>query len=194
MRSVEVTQALAAQGKTLFNACTACHGGNGEGKTGIGPRLNSDSFLAAASDEMLVRTISEGRSGTTMIPWKTGLKPEQINAIVAYIRSWKDVPPAKLDQAPLHGDTEAGKRLFQSICSACHGRTGAGYQETANGTGIGRRAFLTQVSDGYLRYIIRHGKSATKMRGFAENSKVAVANLTDAQIENIISYLRHYAW
>ena len=28
-----------------------------------------------------------------------------------------------------------------ATCSGCHGRSGAGYQETANGTGIGRKAY-----------------------------------------------------
>lgn len=194
MRSVEITPAKVAEGKALFQQCAACHGEEGEGRTGIGPRLNSASFLAAASDAMLLRTISNGRAGTTMIEWQLTLKPEQIESLVAYIRSWRQVEPAELKQGQVGGDPAEGQPIFAQICAGCHGRTGAGYQETANGTGIGRRAFLMQVDNGYLRHIIKHGKDATKMRPFAQDSKVAVANLSDDQIENVIAYLRNNAW
>ncbi len=69
MRWIENNPDKVAKGKSLFTACGACHGMQGEGRQGIGPRLNSDTFLAAASDDFLVRTISQGRAGTTMIPW-----------------------------------------------------------------------------------------------------------------------------
>ncbi len=66
--------------------------------------------------------------------------------------------------------------------------------ETANGTGIGREAFLDSATNGYLRYVIKHGKSDTPMRGFAGDDPVAVANLDDDEIENVIAYLRDHAW
>ena len=66
--------------------------------------------------------------------------------------------------------------------------------ESANGTGIGRAGFLDSVSNGYLRYVIKHGKSSTPMRPFAAGSKVAVANLSDSQIEDVIAFLRAGAW
>ena len=113
---------------------------------------------------------------------------------MAFLRSLNETDPAPLDESPNRGDATKGATLFREICSACHGRTGAGYQETANGTGIGRKAFLDEASDGFLRYIIRHGKSDTAMRGFATGDPIAVANLTDDDIENVIAYLRANAW
>ncbi len=80
------------------------------------------------------------------------------------------------------------------MCSGCHGRSGAGYQETANGTGIGRKAFLDAASNGFIRYIVSYGKSQTKMRGFASKNITAVANLSDQEIEDTIAYLRANAW
>jgi mono/diheme cytochrome c family protein len=195
MRHIDTDDAdRVARGEELFATCAGCHGQGGSGITGTGPRLNSESFLAAASDEMLLRTISQGRSGTTMIPWGQSLSDEDIRSLVAYIRSWGPVEPAELDQSPLDGDEDTGGALFREICAACHGRSGAGYQETANGTGIGRAAFLSQVSNGYLRYIIKHGKTNTQMKSFEEGSKVAVANLSDQQIDDVITYLRKNAW
>ncbi len=194
MRIVQGTQAMIAEGKTLFAAsCVGCHGDNGEGKIGIGPRINSTSFLAAASDGFLMRTISKGREGTTMIPWGAVLGEDKVKSLVAFMRSWDAVPPAELDERPLEGSVADGQQLFSDICSSCHGRTGAGYQETANGTGIGRRAFLSSASNGYLRYLVKHGKDQTQMRGFS-GAKTSVANLNDTQIENVIAYLRNSAW
>jgi mono/diheme cytochrome c family protein len=194
MRWIDANAANAAKGQALFAACGACHGAQGEGRQGMGPRLNSETFLAAASDDFLVRTISQGRAGTTMIGWGASYPAEDIQSIVAYLRSLNPAPAAVLNEAPLNGDAARGAEVYASICAACHGRTGAGYQETANGTGIGRAAFLDSVSDGFLRYIIKHGKSGTQMRPFDTTSKVAVANLTDQQIDDVIAHLRAQSW
>jgi len=194
MRSVEVTAARVATGQGLFAACAACHGAEGEGRIGIGPRLNSESFLQAASDQFLLDTITNGRAGTTMIAWGQSYSPEQIQSLVAYIRSWKETSPAELDERPLAGDALAGASTFGSICAGCHGRTGAGYQETANGTGIGRKGFLDKATNGYLRYIVHNGKTGTQMQPFDEASRVAVANLSDQDIDDVIVHLRASAW
>jgi mono/diheme cytochrome c family protein len=194
MRTVKLRPEAVDRGKALFVQCVACHGEDGVGKIGMGPRLNSKSFLAAASDDLLIRTIGKGRPGTTMIAWGEALSEQDIRALVAYMRSWQDVAPAPLDESPLAGNEGVGEELFSNICAGCHGQTGAGYQETANGTGIRRKVFLDQVSNGYLRYIIEHGKSQTKMKSLGPDSRVAVANLEKAQIEDVITFMRLNAW
>ena len=194
-REIAVTPEKAAAGSKLFGErCATCHGKDGEGRTGIGPRLNSESFLAAATDDYLVRTISKGRAGTTMIAWGAAMQKGEIESVIAHMRSWKKVEPAKLDESPVKGDSAKGAKIFNDICSGCHGRTGGGYMETANGTGIGRKAFLAEASNGFLRYLIKNGKSGTKMRPFDPKSKVAVANLTAAEIEHVIAFMRDKAW
>ena len=193
-RTVKVSTKAVATGKTLFGTCAACHGADAQGRIGIGPRIASESYLAAASDDFLLQTIREGREGTTMVAWKDRFTDSQLEALVAYLRSLHDVEPADLDESPLNGDVSNGAEVFRSICAGCHGRSGAGFQETANGTGIGRRAFLDSVSNGFLRYVVTHGKSQTAMRGFAEESKTAVANLTPQEIDDTIAYLRESSW
>jgi cytochrome c oxidase cbb3-type subunit 3 len=194
LRTIEITPEMVSAGETIFARCQGCHGEHGEGKQGIGPHLNSDTFLAAASDEFLFNTIKHGREGTTMIAWGDSMSDDEINQVVAYVRSFSEAPAAELNEGPLAGDADAGEEIFGAICAACHGRTGAGYQETSNGTGIGRHAFLSTATNGYLRYIAKNGKSNTRMRGFANGDEVAVANLTDEQIENVIAYMRREAW
>lgn len=190
MRTVKVDKAAAERGKTAFAVCAACHGAEGIGIIGLGPALASKSFLAAASDAYLIDTIKNGRTGTTMIPWGTTLKDPQINDIVAYIRSISKTEPAKLDNSPVKGQVANGERLYQDICASCHGVNGTGYAETQNGTAIGNAAFLKIAGDGFLRHLIRYGKSGTMMRGFDEKNVTAIANLTAQEIEDVIAYLR----
>ncbi|MEZ4471751.1 MAG: c-type cytochrome [bacterium] len=193
LRSLPADPAAAARGKAAFASCAGCHGAEAEGRVGIAPRLNSATFLAAASDRFLVDTITHGRAGTTMIGWGQSLGAPAIQDIVVYLRSLSPVPPATLDESPLAGDAEKGAATFGSICATCHGRHGGGYQETGNGTGIGRRAFLASATNGFLRHLVRHGKSDTPMRPFT-GARTSVANLDPAEIDNVIAYMRASAW
>jgi cytochrome c oxidase cbb3-type subunit III len=96
-----------AHGKKLFaKYCAHCHGANGEGGRGTGvtfsrprdlpimpPALNNSGFLAAASNAMIKRTLMEGRDGTPMISFlKVGLKEQDIDDIVSYVRSFEKNP------------------------------------------------------------------------------------------------------
>lgn len=194
MRTIAVDAQAAARGKAAYATCAGCHGAEGEGRMGIAPRLTSESFLAAASDRMLKATISEGRAGTTMTPWGPVLGEERIEDIVAWLRTEVPTEPVELDESPLDGHVPTGEKRFREICATCHGRSGAGYQESGSGTGIGRKAFLSSVTNGYLRHVITHGKSLTAMRPFASDAPTAVANLDEQEIEDVIAYLRHQAW
>ena len=193
-RWVESSPRAIELGKATFATCMGCHGTDAAGRIGIGPRIASKSYLAAASDDFLVRTIKQGRAGTTMVPWGGVLGDEQVEALVAYLRSLSPVAPATLNETQLVGDSGNGEIIFRNICSGCHGRSGAGYQETANGTGIGRKAFLDSASNGFIRFIVGQGKTQTKMRGFAADNITAVANLSDHEIDDTIAYLRANAW
>ncbi|MCL4393836.1 MAG: cytochrome c [Chloroflexi bacterium] len=78
-----------AQGATIYKSiCYACHGVNGEG-TDRAPALNSQTLLAQFDDNWFRQTISQGRPSKGMPTWGRVLSPEQINAVVAYIRQWQ---------------------------------------------------------------------------------------------------------
>jgi len=194
LRFVDVNPQAVAAGRAAFGTCVNCHGEDASGRLGIGPRIASESYLAGASDQFLINTITKGRLGTTMVPWGPVLGDAQIKSVVAYLRSLYPVPAATLDERPLEGDVARGQEVFRGICSGCHGRFGAGYMETANGTGIGRKAFLDSATNGFMRHVVKHGKTLTQMKGFAEESRTAIANLTDQEIDGTIAYLRKNAW
>ena len=93
-----------ANGQQLFSRhCASCHGYDGKSSgTGTGvtlsrvrdfdvipPALNNPGFLASASDEWIKHTLVHGRPGTIMPAQNAlGLADEELNDLVAYIRSF----------------------------------------------------------------------------------------------------------
>jgi len=66
--------------------CSACHGANREGITGLGLPLNPD--VLTEDDAFYQDTIANGRTGTVMPAWAAnGLSEAEIDALVAFIRT-----------------------------------------------------------------------------------------------------------
>lgn len=97
-------------GKDIFKSkCISCHGVNGQGGKGTGvtfsrprdlpviaPALNNEGFLSSASDTMIKTVLMNGREGTPMLSFlKQGLNEEDINDVVAYVRSFEKQPHNK---------------------------------------------------------------------------------------------------
>lgn len=96
----------ASLGQVIFaSTCYACHGTNGQG-TDRAPALNSKDLLDKFDDNWLRQTISDGRPAKGMPTWGKVLSPEQINSVVAYIRSWQATAP--LIQTPAFGINPTG--------------------------------------------------------------------------------------
>ncbi len=99
-RLESVSESLAAErvelGKEIYAAqCAACHGANGEG--GVGPALNNKQLLKNTLDEIFFSVIRSGVPSTQMPAWSVDfggpLTDEDINAVVAYLRSWEPTAP-----------------------------------------------------------------------------------------------------
>lgn len=85
---VESTPEMIAQGQQLYSvACQACHGVSAYG-TRMAPALNSQDFLSETPDEAIKQIINGGVSGTMMPAWGGRLDDAEMNAIVAYLRSF----------------------------------------------------------------------------------------------------------
>ncbi len=190
-RTIEITPDRVLVGSTLFRVCAPCHGPEGEGRPGMAARLTSRTYLEAASDEALIKTIAEGRAGTAMVSWRDILTRSQMESIVAYLRQQVPTRPATLDESPRTGDAANGARLFKARCNTCHDPAGARFRQW--GTRVTGRPFLSQVSDGYLRYIIAKGKSGTAMQAFAGGAPLPELHLEPKQIEDVIAWLRENA-
>ena len=77
----------------FFKHCKACHGTKGDGKTFAANVLNPPpkNFTAEKSKQELtksrmIRSVTNGRKGTAMMPWKSRLTAQEIQAVVEYIR------------------------------------------------------------------------------------------------------------
>ncbi|MCX5795525.1 MAG: c-type cytochrome [Elusimicrobia bacterium] len=184
-------------GKTLFEKkCAGCHGANGEGA--IGSRLNSESFLAMAGDELLYRAIVEGRP-TEMPAWRS-LGAREVADVISRIRSWQKGPSVALSTQTHQGRPEFGEVLYKQECVKCHGLQGEGDL----GTQIGNPVLLGQLSDDFLWRTVAYGKGDTEMKGFLKRARNP---LSGDDIDHIIAFVRrlertppaeplrrHYSW
>ena len=77
----------------FFKHCKACHGTKGDGKTFAANVLSPPpkNFTAEKSKQELtkdrmIRSVTNGRKGTAMMPWESRLTAQEIQAVVEYIR------------------------------------------------------------------------------------------------------------
>jgi len=121
--------------------CSVCHGAFGEG--GPNPALSGDiilpistaEYLKTRDDTTLRNIISFGQPNSGMSPFGDAnggpLNDEQLDAIVAFIRSWEANPP--VDELPKYPEVGSGAvssggsgfsgqilPIFESRCAACH--------------------------------------------------------------------------
>ena len=76
-------------GAAIFKQrCVMCHGADGKGFPAIkSPDFTDPKWQAAAKDKEMVDAIKNGKKGTAMMPFGDKLKDDEIQALVAYIRS-----------------------------------------------------------------------------------------------------------
>ncbi len=117
------------KGKHLYvTHCARCHGETGEGRKGI-KAINSKKYLESVGDVVLYKIVERGIPQTGMVALgdKEGgpLNPEQINDLVAFIRSWEKTAPVLPEQAPLKEKPtftqEEGAYVGSETCLGCHG-------------------------------------------------------------------------
>jgi cytochrome c oxidase cbb3-type subunit III len=83
-----VLQVAAAR---FAKSCAACHGEKAQGL--IGPNLTDDRWLHGGSVEQVFQTIAKGWPAKGMPPWGRALKPDEIAALVSYIRNLQGSNP-----------------------------------------------------------------------------------------------------
>ena len=119
-------------GEKLFASnCRGCHGKYGEG--GPNPTFPGDMILPISSAEYLKtrddatirNVITKGQPSYGMSPFGGALSNEQIDAVVAFIRSWEANPPSTTPpQAPaavFQPRELTAKQLYDGMCAQCHG-------------------------------------------------------------------------
>ncbi|MCC6746121.1 MAG: c-type cytochrome [Deltaproteobacteria bacterium] len=161
-------------GASLYRAfCVACHGPEGRGLartfgkvTVEFPALANPEFLALADDPFLRGTMARGRPGRRMPAWaklEGGLRPVELDALVAYVRS---LGPgvASFEQVMAETpDPTRGRARFATSCAPCHGAAGEG---TAIGPPLAAADNPVTKSENRIYGTLAMGVAGTAMGAF----------------------------
>ena len=83
---------VVALGKQVFGQnCAACHRADAGGQ--IGPNLADDYWLHGGTLEQIHKTVVDGVLEKGMPPWGKVLKPNQLDAVVAYVYTVRGTNP-----------------------------------------------------------------------------------------------------
>lgn len=181
----------AGAGAQLFaDSCAVCHGQFGEGgpnptRAGdiIAP-ISSAEFLRTRDDVTLRAIIAQGQPNFGMSPFGASyggpLADEEIDAIVAFMRSWEANPPVELPPELSAGQAAlTGPELFTSVCARCHGANGEG----GLGPALRDPELQARYDDQGLFDTISLGHEATPMIAWGEI-------LTPDQIQQLVRFIR----
>jgi mono/diheme cytochrome c family protein len=176
--------------KILFKEnCSGCHGADGKGGAAIA--LSDPVFLAIADDATIRNVTAGGVPGTQMTPFaqsKGGmLTNEQIGSLVKGIRAWAraDSPRGGLPSfASPTGDAQRGATVYATFCASCHGPDGQG---SKGGSAIANSAYLSLVSDQYLRTIVIAGRPELGAPDWRGN--VTGRPMTSEEISDVVAWL-----
>ena len=175
---------------TLYKEnCSGCHGADGKGGAAIA--LRDPVFLAIADDSTIRSVATGGVPGTQMPPFaqsKGGmLTDKQIDVLVQGIRAWAraDVPRDGIPPyTALPGDPQRGADVYATFCASCHGPDGQGAK---GGSAIANSAYLSLVSDQYLRTIAITGRPELGAPDWRGN--VTGRPMTSEEISDVVAWL-----
>lgn len=161
---------FASDGETLYQTfCAVCHGADGQGKQmdSLGvtvPALINSDLLAVASVDYLRYTIEHGRPGRDMPGWSltnAGLRPEETEAIIRYLRAGVPTPPSYEEVAAVETPSiDLGATIYRHDCAGCHGLKGEG---TVIAPSLVNPELLFVASDHLLYRTITAGRANTGM-------------------------------
>ena len=178
-------------GQTLFaQNCAPCHGGFGEG--GLNPTnpnqiitpIGTADFINTHDDSTLFQIISQGQPEQGMSPFGAtnggSLDDDQIDSIVAYLRSWQENPPiTSPPQFSFPILSLSAEEIYSKICVQCHGQNG-------EGTSIGSP--LNDLSDDVdqdIYDVVSQGIPKSTMLSYG-------SILSENQIQDLVALIRQF--
>ena len=179
------------RGQTLFaQNCASCHGDFGEG--GLNPTnpnqliaaIGTAEFLNTRDDSTLFQIITQGQPDQGMSPFGTtnggNLDDDQINSIVAYLRSWQANPPVTTPpQFTIPTLNLSAADIYAKVCAQCHGSNGEG------STTAPELNDLSDDTDQDVYNAISKGTPYTTMLAFD-------SILSDSQIQELVAIIRQF--
>ena len=169
------------------NYCSVCHGDKGDGRSRAQGSLNPPplDFTTPGASRLtragMIETVTNGRAGTAMTPWKTQLNAREIASVVDYIRN--TYMPAAITT-----DSGRGRTVYSKDCSVCHGEKGDGRSRAQGSFNPPPRDFTAPGLSAELtmqRMItsITYGRPETAMAGFK-------TQLSKEDISAVANYIR----
>jgi mono/diheme cytochrome c family protein len=183
-----VDPADADAGKAVFAAnCAGCHGTDGSGRSPGGRALRPVAFDLTGfrlPPGTVLRALANGVPGTSMPAWHD-LPPSEFDSVLHYVLSLPKTPNLALQNqwAPTPALMLAGKRVFDTHCTRCHGEAGDG-----NGPDAARNArppanfHQIEVSFQGAAYVIRNGVPGSGMPAWPL--------MTPAETQAVTVYMR----
>jgi mono/diheme cytochrome c family protein len=193
------------------NSCSVCHGEKGDGQSRARNALNppprnftSPEETAQLTRERMILSVTNGRPGTAMMPWKTRFSAQEIEALVDYVRTTFMKPAgtlvenkaaaAAVETKPPVSDskagpvTEQGRTLFVRNCAVCHGEKGDGQSRARNALNPPPRNFTSpeetaQLTRERMLHSITNGRPGTAMMPWK-------TRLSKAEIEAVADFIR----
>lgn len=172
-----------------FENCGSCHGDFGEG--GINPArpgdviapISTSEYLKTRDDITLKAIISQGQPNFGMSPFGTTfggpLDEDEIEALVAYIRSWEANPPVELPpEFEFSIISLSGAEIYSNICAQCHGVNADG----GVGPSLRDPIFRNYNSNQAIFNSISQGHQVTNMIAWGEI-------LTSTQIVELVEFI-----
>ena len=93
-------EVLAKAEARFTKTCAPCHGEQAQGL--IGPNLTDDRWIHGGQVAQIFQTIAKGWPAKGMPPWGRALPPDELSALVSYVRSLQGSNPA--NPKPAEGD------------------------------------------------------------------------------------------
>jgi cytochrome c oxidase cbb3-type subunit 3 len=110
--------AVRKMGMRMFgNNCAQCHGADAKGSYGF-PNLTDKDWIFGGTPDTITASITQGRQAT-MPAWGSVIGDQGVTDATAYVLS---INGREADAAQV----EAGKKVFQTYCAACHGAEATG--------------------------------------------------------------------
>ncbi len=186
LATVQRSRGVSPAGNELYQKnCAMCHGEDGRGAQVI--TISNTDMLAAASDEFLYKTIVRGRRNTAMPGWGR-FTSEELAHLLAFLKSWGDLPARQGQDIGSGGDPARGRDKYHYLCSRCHGIYGQG----DTGPAIHNPDFLDAAPDSFLAAIIANGRRGTAMFGWA-TAVSRQERLSRQDVADVIAFLRDAA-
>lgn len=166
------------------NYCSVCHGdrGNGDSRArgSLVPPPRDFTSATNLGRETMITITTHGKPGTAMVGWKTQLTPQEVEAVVDYIRESFMI-------VALEPRLQRGKTLYAHNCIVCHGERGQGSALPIGGAtppkNLASPQARAELSRERMIASVTNGRPGTAMAGFS-------GRLPPQDIEAIVDYVR----